>query len=266
MGGTKKSRGRETNNNFLLGMDVDLDGVVDQEVHNCDKTLPMHDDGSLEEESGKFDALDATGSIQTNSGRETDPRSVATVLTTDNLDHVDYGGQGNNRDKLLSMCDERTEREEINGLILLEMEQNETRVKHWFVSDALGTNVDCMGQGIYNSVKRLTHSKTVNQHGWKTFVVGRGRAPRWMACCFLLLAFVFDGVVDAAFTPANSAALQTAVGTCDNTGHCVGGCLGEGTGDGACPLFAASKDATGHPYGAIGDWQTGNVTDMSQSK
>ena len=103
--------------------------------------------------------------------------------------------------------------------------------------------------------KRLTHSKTVNQQRWKTFVVGIGKTPRLFLRCLLLVLFVFDRVVHAAFTPADSAALNTAVQAC----------LVE-TNDGSCPIFAASNDATGHPYGAIGEWQTGNVTDMSQSK
>ena len=109
---------------------------------------------------------------------------------------------------------------------------------------------------IYNGDKSITHSKTVNQQRWKTFVVGRGRTPRLFVRCLLLVLFVFDGVVHAAFTPADSDALSTAVQAC----------LAEGTGNGSCPIFAASNDATGHPYGAIGEWQTGAVTDMSQSK
>ena len=57
------------------------------------------------------------------------------------------------------------------------------------------------------------------------------------------------------FTPANSAALKTAVTAC----------LQE-TDDGTCPIFAASNDATGNPYGVIGKWQTGAVTSMYMSK
>ena len=111
------------------------------------------------------------------------------------------------------------------------------------------------GEGIYNGDKSITHSKTVNQQRWKTFVVGRGRTPRLFVRCLLLVLFVFDAVVDAAFTPADRTALNTAVQAC----------LQE-TPDGSCPIFAATNDATGHPYGAIGEWQTGAVTDMNGSK
>ncbi len=77
----------------------------------------------------------------------------------------------------------------------------------------------------------------------------------------------------AAFAPADTAALKAAVGTCSDgydfnsaTGRfniiCTGGCLGE-TPDGSCPLFAASNDATGNPHGVIGEWDVSRVTDMS---
>ena len=56
------------------------------------------------------------------------------------------------------------------------------------------------------------------------------------------------------FYPADSAALNTAVQSC----------LGE-TGDGSCPTFAASNDATGNPYGVMGDWDVSKVTSMFQS-
>ena len=78
----------------------------------------------------------------------------------------------------------------------------------------------------------------------------------------------------AAFAPADSAALKAAVGTCtrawnNNIGGydypCSGGCLGE-TADGSCPTFAASNDATGNPYGVIGDWDVSAVTTMEKSK
>ena len=72
------------------------------------------------------------------------------------------------------------------------------------------------------------------------------------------------GVVQAAFKPANKAALKAAVGTCTLSGSypsytysCTGGCLGE-TPDGSCPNFAASN-------GVIGDWDVSLVTDMSRS-
>ena len=55
----------------------------------------------------------------------------------------------------------------------------------------------------------------------------------------------------AAFTPADNTALYTAVASC----------LGE-TPDGLCPTFAASNDATGNPYGAIGTWDVSAVTSL----
>jgi hypothetical protein len=56
------------------------------------------------------------------------------------------------------------------------------------------------------------------------------------------------------FTPVDSAALKTAVQSC----------LGE-TDDGSCPTFAASNDATGNPYGVMGDWDVSKVTSLLQS-
>ena len=41
-------------------------------------------------------------------------------------------------------------------------------------------------------------------------------------------------------------------------------CLSE-TGDGSCPTFAASNDATGNPYGVMGDWDVSRVTRMANS-
>ena len=72
------------------------------------------------------------------------------------------------------------------------------------------------------------------------------------------------GGVQAAFAPANSTALKAAVGTCSSSGACTGGCLGETT-NGSCPIFAASNDATGNPYGVMGDWTVSQVTSLSQS-
>jgi hypothetical protein len=69
------------------------------------------------------------------------------------------------------------------------------------------------------------------------------------------------------FTPVDSAALKAAVGTCawSNSAYvCTGGCLGE-TGDGSCPTFAASNDATGNPYGVMGNWDVSKVTSLDQS-
>ena len=76
----------------------------------------------------------------------------------------------------------------------------------------------------------------------------------------------------AAFAPADSAALKAAVGTCTRSGTypnyvytCTGGCLGE-TADGSCPVFAASDATPGNPYGVIGDWDVSAVTTMEKSK
>ena len=69
----------------------------------------------------------------------------------------------------------------------------------------------------------------------------------------------------AVFAPADKAALKAAVGTCTWQG-CTGGCLGETPNDGSCPIFAATDDGTGNPYGVIGDWDVSAVTDMQQSK
>ena len=108
---------------------------------------------------------------------------------------------------------------------------------------------------------------------------GRGRghrsaARRARACTsssvlvlvVLALSCVIGGV-QAAFTPADSAALKAAVGTCVY-GYpnyvCTGGCLGE-TGNGSCPTFAASNDATGNPYGVMGDWDMSKVTSLENS-
>jgi len=82
----------------------------------------------------------------------------------------------------------------------------------------------------------------------------------------LLLICTIGGGVHAVFTPADSAALKAAVGTCAgyNTITCTGGCLGE-TPDGSCPIFAASNDTTGNPYGVMGDWDVFNVTSLDRS-
>ena len=69
---------------------------------------------------------------------------------------------------------------------------------------------------------------------------------------FLLLAT--PHFANASFTPADKTALKTAVDAC----------LSE-TGDGSCPIFAASNDNTGNPYGIIGTWDVSSVTDMTQS-
>jgi hypothetical protein len=89
--------------------------------------------------------------------------------------------------------------------------------------------------------------------------------------CSLMVWFLFAStlltvdVVGAVFAPADRAALKAAVGSCTGSNVCTGGCLGETT-DGSCPIFAASNDATGNPYGVIGDWNVSLVTSMSKSK
>ena len=69
---------------------------------------------------------------------------------------------------------------------------------------------------------------------------------------FLLLAT--PHFANASFSPAHKEALRTAVNAC----------LSE-TGDGSCPIFAASNDSTGNPYGVIGTWDVSSVTSMYQS-
>ena len=77
------------------------------------------------------------------------------------------------------------------------------------------------------------------------------------------------GVADAAtccqpkpFTPATLIELRAALGTCNTAGNiCTGGCLGE-TEDGSCPVFAASLNANGNPYGVVSDWDTSLIINM----
>ena len=69
---------------------------------------------------------------------------------------------------------------------------------------------------------------------------------------FLLLAT--PHFANASFAPADKTALKTAVDAC----------LRE-TGDGSCPIFAASNDNTGNSYGVIGTWNVSSVMDMSSS-
>ena len=86
------------------------------------------------------------------------------------------------------------------------------------------------------------------------------------------------GGVQAAFAPADSAALKTAVGTCAWNGTafvCTGGCLGEIFAvdmnhsfvpmNGSCPNMTASNDATGNPYGPMEDWDVSQVTSFDSS-
>ena len=69
---------------------------------------------------------------------------------------------------------------------------------------------------------------------------------------FLAYVFLVGGVAGAAFAPANSAALKTAVGSC----------LSE-SGSGTCPIFSASKDASGNSYNVMGEWDVSKVTSLS---
>jgi len=80
----------------------------------------------------------------------------------------------------------------------------------------------------------------------------------------LLLICTIDSGVHAVFTPADSAALKAAVGSCTSRGGCTGGCLGE-NGNGTCPIFAASDATPGNPYGVMGDWDVSKVTSLKES-
>jgi surface protein len=55
------------------------------------------------------------------------------------------------------------------------------------------------------------------------------------------------------FTPADRAALRPAVVACITE-----------TRDGSCPTFVASNDATGNPYGWMGDWDVSGVVSMQE--
>ena len=68
----------------------------------------------------------------------------------------------------------------------------------------------------------------------------------------LIITFLVSGGVDAAFAPADHAALRTAVNEC----------LGEAGGDGSCPDFSASNDETGHPHAVMGEWDISKVTSI----
>jgi len=117
----------------------------------------------------------------------------------------------------------------------------------------------------------------------------RGRRPlsglhRSFTSAFALVFFALaimdklGGGVQAAFAPADSAALKTAVGTCAWNGTafvCTGGCLGEIFAvdmnhsfvpmNGSCPNMTASNDATGNPYGPMEDWDVSQVTSFDSS-
>jgi hypothetical protein len=81
----------------------------------------------------------------------------------------------------------------------------------------------------------------------------------------MLVGLVWGTVsVQAAFAPADSAAVKAAVGSC-SYGVCTGGCLGESA-DGSCPTFAASNDAAGNSYGVIGNLGVSSVPSVYESK
>ena len=96
-----------------------------------------------------------------------------------------------------------------------------------------------------------------------------------MSLSLVIVAFVVlltpGGGVQAVFAPVNGDALMAAVGDCTQSWNgerydyaCTGGCLGE-TSNGSCPIFAASNDATGNPYGVMGDWDVSQVTNFDSS-
>ena len=68
----------------------------------------------------------------------------------------------------------------------------------------------------------------------------------------VLLALTLLSTVDAVFTPANKAALQTAVNNC----------IAENS-VGNCPNVASTSDGAGGTYGLIGTWDVSQVTDMT---
>jgi len=100
---------------------------------------------------------------------------------------------------------------------------------------------------------KMTSVERATRRG-KTRTGGR-RSCTFMMCVLFAATLLMVDMVQAVFVPVNKNALKAAVNTC----------LRE-TGDGSCPTFAASNDATGNPYGVIGDWDVSSVTSMYQSK
>jgi hypothetical protein len=98
---------------------------------------------------------------------------------------------------------------------------------------------------------------TMHLCGYRVLGLGKNKQCGFPKFYVSLLVSLFGGVgvVQAAFAPADRAALKAAVGTC----------LGE-TADGSCPIFAASDATPGNPYGVIGSWDVSAVTSMEQSK
>ena len=95
-----------------------------------------------------------------------------------------------------------------------------------------------------------------------------GKARRRRRSCSLMVWFfvaatlLMVDVVQAVFTPAGGQSYEIGRYALKNA---VTSCLSE-TADGSCPIFAASNDATGNPYGVIGDWDVSLVTRMDRRK
>jgi hypothetical protein len=125
------------------------------------------------------------------------------------------------------------------------------------------------GRSCRRSRKKPGRGRTSERRGRRHRSVARRARACTSASVLVLVVFALScvvGGVQAVFTPADSAALQAAVGKCRGLGYvCTGGCLGE-TPDGSCPIFAASNDATGNPHGVMGDWDVIKATSMFQSK
>ena len=136
--------------------------------------------------------------------------------------------------------------------------------------------VACQDDGAKNTVQtianafaglKMTSVERARRWG-KTRTGGRRRSWSLMVWFLFAALLLTVDVVGAVFTPVNRAALKAAVGSCNHwpyTCNLTGGCLGETVG-GSCPIFAASNDATGHPYGVIGAWDVSAVTNMEKSK
>ena len=118
----------------------------------------------------------------------------------------------------------------------------------------------CWTRGSSSSGRSLIHGLSIQ--GWIKSPRKSLGSPRSLVLVALALICI-DCSVQAAFAPADSAALRAAIGTCNSTG-CTGGCLGETT-NGTCPTFAASNDTTGNPYGVMGDWDVSQVTNLDSS-
>ena len=93
--------------------------------------------------------------------------------------------------------------------------------------------------------------------GEKTKGVVRKRGiGRFVLNPLMLMSLFWASMVSVVngFTPEDNAAFNSAKSSC----------LSE-TSDGSCPTFAASNDATGIPYGVIGDWDMSKVTSLQYS-